>query len=359
MKIEGSNIVMTSTHVLVKKDEVKEELRFWVDDTEPLHPPEPAHKDRVTITDEAKSISAKKHNPQRGVNKIKKDIDPPIDPLAGDKIFVLKRMIESLTGRKIKVADLSELQKDGDTDIDYRELQSDIKPPQEDEPDREGWGLVYNRSESHYENEETSFSAKGIIKTKDGKEISFTLNLKMSREFASEENMNLRLGDAKKIDPLVINFDGNSAELTDMKFAFDLDADGNAENVSFVGSGSGFLALDINNDGKINDGRELFGPQTGDGFAELKQYDEDNNNWIDENDSIYNKLYIWTKDAQGIDSLSGLKEKGVEAIHLSSIGSSFDLTDSQNQLNGQINTTGVYLTSDDNVKTLQQIDLVA
>lgn len=356
MKIEGSNIVMTSNRILVKRDEVKEELRFWVDDTEPLPPSEPAHKDRVTITDEAKSISAKKHNPPQGVNKARKDIDP----LAGDKIFVLKRMIEILTGKKIKVADLSELQRDGEQDTDYRELKPDIKQPEKNaQPEREGWGLVYNRSESHYENEETSFSAKGIIKTKDGKEIGFTLNLKMSREFASEEKLNLRLGDAKKIDPLVINFDGSAAELTDMKFAFDLDADGNSENISFVGAGSGFLALDINNDGKINDGSELFGPQTGDGFVELKQYDEDNNNWIDENDSIYNKLYIWTKDEQGADILSGLREKGVEAIYLSSIGSSFDLTDNQNQLNGQINTTGVYLTSDDNVKTIQQIDLVA
>jgi hypothetical protein len=31
----------------------------------------------------------------------------------------------------------------------------------------------------------------------------------------------------------------------------------------------------------------LFGPQTGNGFAELAEYDEDKNNWIDENDSIY------------------------------------------------------------------------
>lgn len=355
MKIEGSDIVMTSTHILVKRDEKREEFRFWVDDTEPPPPSEPAHKDRVTITDEARAISAKKHK-SRGVNKVGKDIDP----LAGDKIFVLKRMIEILTGKKIKVADLSELQRDGEEDIDYRELQPDIKRPEENpQPERDGWGLVYNYHESHYENEETSFSAKGIIKTKDGKEISFTLNIRMEREFASEENLNLRLGDAKKIDPLVINFDGSAAELTDMKFAFDLDADGNTENISFVGSGSGFLALDVNSDSKINDGSELFGPRTGDGFSELKQYDEDNNNWIDENDSIYNKLYIWTKDAQGTDILSCLRESGVEAIYLSSIGSSFDLTDSQNQLNGQINTTGVYLTSDDNVKTIQQIDLVA
>lgn len=29
----------------------------------------------------------------------------------------------------------------------------------------------------------------------------------------------------------------------------------------------------------INDGNELFGPQTGDGFAQMATHDEDNNGW--------------------------------------------------------------------------------
>jgi hypothetical protein len=45
-------------------------------------------------------------------------------------------------------------------------------------------------------------------------------------------------------------------------------------------------------DGRVNDGRELFGPITGDGFAELAAYDDDGNNWIDENDGIYDNLSI-------------------------------------------------------------------
>jgi hypothetical protein len=45
-------------------------------------------------------------------------------------------------------------------------------------------------------------------------------------------------------------------------------------------------------DGRVNDGRELFGPRTGDGFAELAAYDDDGNNWIDENDGIHDNLSI-------------------------------------------------------------------
>lgn len=59
------------------------------------------------------------------------------------------------------------------------------------------------------------------------------------------------------------------------------------------------MALDVNYDGIINDGRELFGPRTGNGFLELAEFDIDGNNWIDENDPIFEKLRIWTLDEKG------------------------------------------------------------
>ena len=65
--------------------------------------------------------------------------------------------------------------------------------------------------------------------------------------------------------------------------------------ISFVGSGSGLLALDKNGDGIINNGTELFGPNTQDGFSELSKYDSDGNGWIDENDSVYDNLRICGK----------------------------------------------------------------
>ena len=45
-------------------------------------------------------------------------------------------------------------------------------------------------------------------------------------------------------------------------------------------------ALDINEDGKINDGKELFGTASGNGFGDLAAYDQDNNGWIDEKCSM-------------------------------------------------------------------------
>lgn len=125
-----------------------------------------------------------------------------------------------------------------------------------------------------------------------------------------------------KTDPLMINLDANIGSVSDQKFFFDLDSDGKEEQISFAGKGSGFLALDKNGDGKINDGSELFGTSSGDGFKDLAEYDEDKNGWIDENDSIFSKLKVWTKDEESCGSrdLKGdtndtsfkLKQRGTE-----------------------------------------------
>ena len=80
------------------------------------------------------------------------------------------------------------------------------------------------------------------MKTSDGREISFHVQLNMSREFASHTDISLRAGDAVKVDPLVINFGSGAPNLADRKFSFDLDNDGSSEQISFVTQGSGFLA---------------------------------------------------------------------------------------------------------------------
>ena len=46
-------------------------------------------------------------------------------------------------------------------------------------------------------------------------------------------------------DPLVINMDSNITSVSDMKFKCDIDSDGKEEDISFVGQGSGFIALEL------------------------------------------------------------------------------------------------------------------
>src|SRR5690606_7458878 len=153
------------------------------------------------------------------------------------------------------------------------------------------------------------------------------------------------------------NFGGNAAELTDQKFDFDIDADGEADRVSFVGSASGFLVLARNRNGAIDDGTELSGARTGNGFAELAAFDSDGNGWIDENDAIFAELRIWTKDSSGADQLGTLAEHNIGALYLGQAATPFDLKDAQYNQHGQILSTGVYLSEDGRAGTMQQLDL--
>lgn len=66
----------------------------------------------------------------------------------------------------------------------------------------------------------------------------------------------------------------------------------------------------------------------GSGFKELSVFDEDNNGWIDENDTIYEKLRIWIKDGKGNDQLLALGQKGVRAIYLGNVATDFSLKNS-------------------------------
>ncbi len=177
------------------------------------------------------------------------------------------------------------------------------------------------------------------------------------REFTVQHDISFRAGDAKKIDPLIINFSGAAAQLTDTKYQFDLNSDGRKDNISFVQPESGFLTLDKNEDGKVNNGKELFGPNTGNGFSELAKYDSDGNQWIDESDPIFKKLKIWTKDAKGTDSFFTLADKNVGAIFLGSISVQFEYKNAQNDSRGGVKRTGVFVKESGMAGTVQQIDL--
>lgn len=267
---------------------------------------------------------------------------------------LIKLLVERMTGRKI------ELLKPGDFN---REIEPMEPPPAEaPAPDSansaQGWGLVYDSYESYQESESLTFSTQGLVRTADGQEIQVDLSLSMSREFVEQQHISIRAGDALT-DPLVVNFAGTAAQLGQRDFSFDLDADGRLDQIAVLQPGSGFLALDQNGDGVINDGNELFGPQTGNGFAELGRHDQDGNGWIDAGDGIYDRLRIWTRDQAGGDRLLALGQANIGALYLRPLSTPFQLKDAENQLLGQVRETGIFLREDGSSGTLQEMDLVA
>ncbi|MDR2771227.1 MAG: VCBS repeat-containing protein [Clostridiales Family XIII bacterium] len=218
---------------------------------------------------------------------------------------------------------------------------------------------------SHYESESLRYEAKGLIRTADGRAISVDIGLNMNRELYTSVSASFA-GTAAAVlqpqqqqrftDPLVINFSGTAASLTERKFEFDLDADGRLDSISFAAEGNGFLALDKNGDGLIGDGSELFGPQSGSGFGELRAYDSDGNGWIDENDSVFSKLRVWSKDAEGADILFTLREADVGAIYLGDISTQYTLG-SGAATDGMLRSTSMFLKESGGAGLISHIDL--
>ena len=217
---------------------------------------------------------------------------------------------------------------------------------------------LFRRQELFYEQETTAFQTTGSVVTADGRTLDFNLEFQMSREFASYYEESVSLENARFLDPLVINLDTNVASVSDQKFFFDLDADGKEESISGLNPGSGYLALDINGNGIIDDGKELFGTASGDGFLDLAKYDDDGNGWIDEKDAIFEKLLIWATDENGNSELYHLKEKDVGALYLGRVSTEHSLNDPlTNRANGVIRSSGLFLYENGTAGTLQQLDL--
>ncbi len=349
MKIASSQLNLNSNRSYFESQSKTHNLKFWTGKNEN----QTKSKDSlIEISEKSRqllreSILSKNTARVDSENQITYDLSDR-DKL---KIELLEAFFRKLTGKEIKFIRPKKIELENAQGIDLSN-QNNIQLADV------GWGLIYDYKETYHEVEKVNFHASGIIKTVDGKEISIDLSLSMSREFMSSKELHIRAGNAVNIDPLVINFAGSSADLTQRKFSFDLDSDGNLDQISFVGAGSGFLSIDKNDDGVINNGSELFGPQSGDGFKDLSIYDEDNNGWIDEADSIYEKLRIWTKDNEGNDTLFALGQKGIGAIYLGNVTTDYAIKDHNNDSLGQIRKTGIFLRENGTVGTIQHVDLV-
>ncbi|WP_051227231.1 hypothetical protein [Oceanospirillum beijerinckii] len=280
------------------------------------------------------------------------------------KLRTLVHLMEQVFGGHFKLIDSDELQKIDENAKELNEIADKMEgyvgspnaTPGDEQP-QYGWRMDYHSEQTYHEEEFTRFAASGHVTTADGRKIDLQLELGLSRSFQSKEVMSVVSGTLK--DPLVINFDSSSVGLKDHEtFRFDIDADGKVEDLSQLTAGSGFLALDKDGDGKINNGTELFGAQSGNGFADLRAYDEDGDGFLDEDDAAFSQLRIWVPDAEGNGQLYALLDKNVGAIYLGNADTKFSLNrSSDNEQLGLLRSSGVFLKEDGGVGTVQQIDL--
>ncbi|PKM31211.1 MAG: hypothetical protein CVV07_03345 [Gammaproteobacteria bacterium HGW-Gammaproteobacteria-11] len=121
-------------------------------------------------------------------------------------------------------------------------------------------------------------------------------------------------------DPLVLDMAGNGFRTSGINAGvrFDLNGDGRQQQISVPLGDDALLALDRNANGRIDDGRELFGDQHGaaHGFAELARYDDNADGVIDRQDAVFSELQLLRFSRSGEQQLSRLADAGITSIAL-------------------------------------------
>ena len=371
MKIDSASYALISSHLATSSDESTESLRAWIGNRPSGSESRAgATASAVSLSSAARASLAADLRAAMAALPTPQSMQPAqvpetagiaeaTDAADSDPMLrLIKLMVEMLAGHSFRLFSAQKLQRlDPPPSIAGPKAAAPAAAQQAAPARPAGFGIEYDYHAVHQESEQTRVSAEGSIKTADGREISFKLDLSMTRSLREETSLSLRAGDAVRKDPLVLNFDGTAAQLSDRRFAFDLNSDGTPDNLALLASGSGYLAIDRNGNGRIDSGSELFGPATNSGFGELSALDSDHNGWIDENDAAFKALRIWTPDAKGDGTLQTLAERKVGAIALGNVASPFELRGAGNSNLGAIAGSGLFLAEDGKVGTVQEINL--
>ena len=207
------------------------------------------------------------------------------------------------------------------------------------------------------EKQSLTMSANATVNTADKSlNVNLSSNLFYSHVDVTEFTIQgQKRGKWYEMDPLVLGLNGKLADVNKKeKFDFDLNGDGTKERMALLEEGSGFLALDKNNNGEIDNGSELFGAQSGDGFADLSLYDDTKDGVIDESDQIFSKLKVWLKNAGG-GSIVSLSDVRVGALIAENVSSKFDLKEDGETL-AKLRSTGLAVMEDGSGNWLSHVD---
>ncbi|WP_415882479.1 hypothetical protein [Neptuniibacter sp. QD34_54] len=382
MRIAASDIALESTAHQSTYTEIREHLTEGYvragDAFNKENLVEGSHRERVvkevnqsTQTDDSTYADFRKQMERENVGKY--SLDQLITKTTGSssslfelnpedkvKIELLKKLFESMTGKSFNVGML-DAQAVGNSGNNSTTEQATTSASQLSITSSEALehGFEYSYSDTTTSTEQVQFQVQGQVRTADGRVIDLNLQLNMSRSLSENHSFQIRLGAALK-DPLVINFSGQAAELSADTIEFDIDSDGELDTVHRLDDSSGYIALDKNNNGAIDNGNELFGAQSGNGFKELAAYDDDNNGFIDEGDAIWDQLRIWVQHNDGSSSMFTLADKDIGALYLGYSRTDWELSAGQysDEMAGKIRATGLFLTEEGETGTLQQVDLV-
>lgn len=336
MRITGSDIALAASSQRVHHQQQTTEVRVRRTTGEERPTADASSRpDRPQADEQTRAIHARRQLWQN-------------DPMLARYIEVLERMF----GVTVQILDPEDLKAGGASELLARQAEAlgvSSGP---------ALAITVDITHTRFESEAVAFSAAGRLTTADGRTIDLELHSRVSREYLEHSSTRTTFGDAPAKDPLVLNLDGLPATLGDARIEFDLDADGRLDRFHILSGGSAYLTWDRNGDGVVNDGSELFGPRTGDGFGELATHDVDGNGWIDEADAIWAQLRLWRPATDHAGTTTALSAAEIGAIYLGHAATPFTLTPgSTDQARGEVRATGLFLREDGTPGTVQQLDL--
>jgi hypothetical protein len=146
-------------------------------------------------------------------------------------------------------------------------------------------------------------------------------------------------------DPLVLDLNGDGYINTvglDAGILFDQNGSGAKQSTAWIAPSDGFLVLDRNGNGVIDNGTELFGNNTSlydstgqmsgqalDGFAALAQEDTNHDGVVNNQDSNFAQLKVWRDlNQDGIsqtDELTLLSDNGITSLNINKTSGAFML----------------------------------
>jgi len=155
-------------------------------------------------------------------------------------------------------------------------------------------------------------------------------------------------------DPLVIDLDGDGIETISLNASstyFDVDGDLFRERTGWLKGDDGFLVLDANGNGRVDDISEMFGNRFQGGYDELAAYDSNGDGKITMADAVWASLQVWQdKNRDGVTQdgeLKTLDQLGITELSLirnrlsatTSAGGNLQADSSVTFADGRVSTT--------------------
>jgi serine-aspartate repeat-containing protein C/D/E len=175
----------------------------------------------------------------------------------------------------------------------------------------------------------------------------------------TQDTVNVSIADTTQytyVSPIAIDLNGDGIKTlsVDQGVKFDLLNTGEKVSTGWISGQDGFLAVDANGNGQIDNRDELFGGGVGDGFAELATFDSNGDGVVNTSDSLFGNLSIW-QDANENGVTDNGELQSLAAYGISALNTSYSnafTTDAQGNVLGE--TSSAITTSG---KSLDMVDV--